>query len=125
VTQAPGPPFAVYCDSSAFLFFLKTAIFAQQYFNGMGLIKLALFLLLIYLLVKLFTRYLLPYILKRFIRKTEERYKQQRKAYEDQNKQEGDIRIEYQNKKQRSKKTDNLGEYVDYEEIDDEEKDNK
>ncbi len=91
----------------------------------MGLIKLALFLLLIYLLVKLFTRYLLPYLLKRFIRKTEERYKQQRKTYEDENKREGDISIEYQNKKEHSKKTDHLGEYVDYEEIDDQEKDNK
>lgn len=91
----------------------------------MGLIRLALFLLLIYLLVKLFTRYLLPYVLKRFIRKTEKRYKQQRKAYEDENKREGDIKIDYGNKKKESKKTDNLGEYVDYEEVDKKDKEKK
>jgi|AntRauTorcE11897_2_1112592.scaffolds.fasta_scaffold33401_3 hypothetical protein len=86
----------------------------------MGLIRLALFLLLIYLLAKLFTRYLLPYILKRFIRKTEERYKKERKAYEDQDKREGDIHIAYKNRRKSSKKHDTLGEYVDYEEIDEE-----
>ncbi|MGM0567210.1 MAG: DUF4834 family protein [Bacteroidota bacterium] len=85
----------------------------------MGLIRLALFLLLIYLLAKLFTRYLLPYILKRFIRKTEEKYKRQQRDYQDQTKKEGDIRINYKNKNHQHKKTDDLGEYVDYEEVDD------
>ena len=90
----------------------------------MGLIRLALFLLLIYLLAKLFTRYLLPYILKRFIRKTEEKYKRQQQEYQDQTKKEGDIRINYKNKKHQQKKTDDLGEYVDYEEVDDEKSNN-
>jgi hypothetical protein len=63
---------------------------------------------------------LLPYILKRFIRKTEERYKKERKAYEDQDKREGDIHIAYKNRRKSSKKHDTLGEYVDYEEIDEE-----
>ncbi len=90
----------------------------------MGLIRLALFLLLIYLLAKLFTRYLLPYILKRFIRKTEEKYKRQQQEYQDQTKKEGDIRINYKNKKHQHKKTDDLGEYVDYEEVDDDKSNN-
>lgn len=90
----------------------------------MGLIRLALFLLLIYFLAKLFTRYLLPYIIKRFIRKTEERYKKQRKTYEDQNKKEGDIHISYKNRRgNQNKKSDELGEYIDYEEIDEDKKD--
>lgn len=91
----------------------------------MALIRLALILLLIYLLVKLFTRYLLPYILKRFIRKTEERFKQQRKQYEDRDKKVGDIHIEYDSKKHGAKKTDNLGEYVDYEEVEERKEDKK
>ncbi|MFW5974627.1 MAG: DUF4834 family protein [Bacteroidota bacterium] len=90
----------------------------------MGLIRLALILLLIYLLAKLFTRYLLPYILKRFIRKTEEKYKRQQQEYQDQTKKEGDIRINYKNKEHQHKKTDDLGEYVDYEEVDNDKKNN-
>lgn len=84
----------------------------------MGLVRLALFLLIIYFLAKLFTRYLLPFFLKQYIHKTEQTYKKQRDDYEAQKKSEGDISIKTGDNTPKHK-TDNLGEYIDYEEIND------
>lgn len=86
------------------------------------LIRVALILLLIYILVKLFTRYVFPYIIKRFIRKTQEKYQRERDSYYEERsgkKKEGEIHVNYVPDDYNQKNKDDLGEYIDYEELDD------
>ena len=80
----------------------------------MGVLKLLLFILLFYYLFKLIVRIVLPFILKYLMKKAEGN------VYHfdtDKNKQEGEVTIEQNPKKDRNK-DDLEGEYVDYEEVD-------
>jgi|LZCG01.1.fsa_nt_gb hypothetical protein len=85
----------------------------------MALIRFLLVVLLFYLLVRLFTRYLFPYFLKRFIKKTQQKYEQQHSDYQQtSNRKKGGPKIKIPRNYHKRKK-DNLGEYVDFEEVDD------
>jgi len=61
-------------------------------------------------------RFLIPFFLRRFIRKQQERYTQHSSYNQDE---EGNVKVKHK-KDQRSSKSD-LGDYIDYEEIDDKE----
>ncbi len=77
------------------------------------LIWIFLFLILFYYAMKLFLRYILPWLLGRYVRKQQERYGAARNPGM---KKEGDVRIK---KDPTEKKNDDqdFGEYVDFEEI--------
>ncbi len=84
-----------------------------------GLVRFLLIVLIIYFVAILFKRYILPFILRLFIKRMSERankYFQQENFR--QNKKKGDITIDFN---QKSKKVidKDTGEYVPFEEIDD------
>ena len=82
-------------------------------------IRVVLIILLIYFGLKLIFRWLGPLLLKYFLRKVGKKFEQQfsRSAPGQQRKKEGEVSIERKPKKSR-KSNDDVGEYIDYEEID-------
>lgn len=78
------------------------------------LLGIILFFILFYYGFKLFLKYVLPWLITRFVRKQQSRfYKQQGGAEE---KKEGEVRIK-KNMKRKPKDDKGFGEYVDYEEL--------
>lgn len=69
-------------------------------------------------IIKFLSRIFLPIILKRFIRKSSQRFGQQfnNMNRQDTKSNEGEVTIE--SKKNKSKLSDKVGEYVDFEEVD-------
>ena len=81
----------------------------------MGLLKTLLTIMLFYYFFKLTARLVAPILLKRFIQKTHDRFNKQYKEEHTQDK-EGSITVESTKKEQTS--TRDVGEYVDFEEVD-------
>ena len=81
----------------------------------MGFIKALLIILLIWYSIKLLARILIPIFIAKFIRNTHERFQQ--KYQGQQNKKDEDIKSNSSREKKNS--TENLGEYVDFEEVED------
>ena len=79
-----------------------------------GLVKTILILLLSYSIFKYVMRLLSPWIIRSMARKMAQKFNQPRPNYNSQN--EGDINIDKIEKKQSPKQ--DVGEYVDYEELD-------
>ncbi|MBN2173365.1 MAG: hypothetical protein JW731_04495 [Bacteroidales bacterium] len=79
----------------------------------MQLLRTILIIVLVYYLVKLIARYVLPLIVRYFIRKAQNDIQ----AREGKRKKQGEMNIEYSPDKKQA--TDKLGEYVDYEEVKD------
>ncbi len=69
-------------------------------------------------MLRLFTRYLLPYLLKRFIRNAEKKYSTGYGKSQAPQQREGETHINYVPNDYQQKEND-LGEYVDFEDIDD------
>jgi hypothetical protein len=80
----------------------------------MQLLRTILIILVVYYAIKLFARYVFPLILRYFIRKSQKSY--QTKSQKTHQK-VGDMHVNYGSTK--DKKPDDLGEYVDYEELKD------
>ncbi len=78
----------------------------------MQLLRTILIIVIIYYLVKLFARYVLPVLAKYFIRKTTENIQKQ---YDKPKRKVGDINIDYAPEKKQT--PDDLGEYIDYEDV--------
>jgi flagellar biosynthesis/type III secretory pathway M-ring protein FliF/YscJ len=78
----------------------------------MQIIRTILIILIVYYLIKLAVRYLLPIWARYFIRKKQSQMNQQ---YQEPQKKEGEIHVE--SKPTKKKSADQLGDYVDYEEI--------
>lgn len=80
-------------------------------------------IVLIYYTFKLFAKYVAPYLLKRWMEKkmkdfngrNYQQFNQKRQDQFNQTK-EGEVKIKH--KKRNNKNNDNIGEYVDYEEVD-------
>ena len=84
----------------------------------MTFLKIILAFVLFYYLFVVVIRYVVPYLLRRQFRKTQENF--YRRANQNENKsREGDVNFGFNKDKKSSKKDDDLGEYVDYEEIKD------
>ena len=90
------------------------------------MLKFLFFIAIIYLFFRLLGRYILPWLVKRYIKKTKKKFYQQNfgtdpgfQKKQKQKKSEGKINIKTEKKKKKDKRDDGLGEYVDYEEIDD------
>jgi hypothetical protein len=83
----------------------------------MQLLRTILIIVLVYYLFKFIARYAMPWIARYFIKKTQDNL---RKQYENQNsvntKKEGEVHID--SVPQKKTTLNDVGEYVDYEEID-------
>lgn len=84
----------------------------------MGFLKFLFFVIIFYYLFKLISRYVLPYLLSVFVRKAQDRMMENEGSYK-QKKKEGEINIDYSPDKTKKGKKDSIGDYVDFEEIDD------
>lgn len=87
----------------------------------MLLFKIILILIALYYLFYLGFRYVFPWLLKRYIRKTQEKFYGNRtqQSRNNKSKKEGEVNIDYMPDNGKKKKSSDLGEYVDYEEIED------
>ena len=84
----------------------------------MQLLRTLLFILFFYYLFKVIARLFAPYLLKRMANKMNQRFQNQFNPQDDSLEKEGEVSIKTKSKKS---KTDmnNMGEYVDFEELDD------
>lgn len=81
-------------------------------------VRTLLIIALIYYGIKLIVRFLLPFVLRNFIKRQQDKFQNQ---YQNQQKKSNFSAKDSTNEPSSSKKKDNLGEYVDYEEVDDKE----
>lgn len=83
-----------------------------------GVIRTILIVLLVYFGLKILFRWFGPLILKYFMKKLGKRFEQQFSQYQQNSRRdEGEVSIEKKPKNKR-KSNKNVGEYIDYEEID-------
>ncbi len=78
-----------------------------------------LVLLIIYFVFVIFTRFIFPFLLKRFVRRVQKNIFDQNTDLKDQyenTKKNGEINVDYIPPKSKTN-TDHVGEYVDYEEL--------
>ena len=82
------------------------------------LLKFIFWVIFIYLAFRLSAKYLAPYLISRFIRKTQERFFGQNPHLrnEEEQKDEGEVSIKTESQSSSAKK-DDLGEFVDFEEV--------
>jgi predicted membrane protein len=85
----------------------------------MTLLKFIFVVILIYYAFRILFKYVFPYILKHYIKKTQSKYfYQEEELKKVKKKKEGKVNIDYVPEKDKEKKDTDLGEYVDFEEID-------
>jgi len=71
-----------------------------------------------YFLLKYLIRLFAPFLIKRFANKMQDRFRQEfNQQYKNNDSKEGEVTIETKNKPSRSK-TEKVGDYVDFEEVD-------
>lgn len=90
------------------------------------LLRFLLFVIILYLVFRLLGRYVLPWLVKRYVRNVQKKYYRDnphmdpRSRKKGKQKKEGNIHIKRSGKKDDSRNDDSgLGEYVDYEDIND------
>lgn len=70
----------------------------------------------IYLVIRLFSRYILPYLIHKGVKNMQQKMDEQHREQQRQGRREGDVTIE-KNQGTRSGKSSDEGEYVDFEEV--------
>lgn len=85
----------------------------------MGFLKFLFFGIVFYYILKLIGRYVLPYLLSIFIRKAQDRMMGNSPDYSPpkKSKKEGEVSIDSAPKKNTKASKENLGDYVDFEEV--------
>ena len=71
----------------------------------------------IYLIIRVFTRYILPMLVEKGVKEMQQKMYEQQKQRQQSNKREGEVTIEYDDKDKKNR-NQNEGEYVDFEEVD-------
>lgn len=87
-----------------------------QHASVTGLVRMILLILVIYFGIKILARLLMPFFVKYIVKKTEQRFGSQNQRQQEPPKKEGEITIEKMPKTKAS--NNDVGDYVDYEEID-------
>ncbi len=82
-----------------------------------GLVKFLFWFLIVSYLFKILARFLAPILIQRFFRKMSNRFNQDHHKNHHSSSKEGEVTIEKKNVSKQSK-SDHIGDYVDYEEID-------
>jgi len=84
----------------------------------MEFIRFVIILLIIYYAVKLISVYLFPFLLKRYLSAMGRKYQNRHTGYKNvKKKKEGEVTIDYKPESNDNLNKNNVGEYVDYEEI--------
>ncbi len=86
--------------------------------NLVGFIRTVIFIVVVYFIIKLFTRYILPLILENKIRQMHQNMNERNQRQKQAGKHEGEVTIDYGSQKSNNSHNRNEGEYVDFEEID-------
>ena len=81
------------------------------------MLRFLFILAILYLLFKLFVRYALPYLLRMFVRKAQRDFS---KHHREPKGKEGNINIHQQDPESKAKKKDKPGDYIDFEEVENE-----
>ncbi len=83
------------------------------------MLEFILWFILIFILFRIFAKFLLPYIIKYYLKKFQQKFNQSTQT-KDPNRKEGETHVEFvpKSKSKKGKNTENLGEYIDYEELD-------
>ena len=86
----------------------------------MGFLKFIFIVIVIYYAFKLISRYVLPYLLSIFLKKAQDQMmgRANKDAYEKNKKKEGKVSVGYTKESKSKANKDELGEYVDFEEVD-------
>ncbi|MFO8086386.1 MAG: DUF4834 family protein [Bacteroidales bacterium] len=88
------------------------------------LLKFLLFVIFFYLFFRLLARFILPWLVRRYVNNAKKKFYEQNHNYDQQKKKrnEGEINVETKNQQSSAGKEgkDKLGDYVDFEEVDDE-----
>ncbi|MEX2380265.1 MAG: DUF4834 family protein [Vicingaceae bacterium] len=87
-----------------------------------SLLRTLLIFVAVYFAFRLIFRVLVPYLLKRFIKKQEGRFYQNFNSNADKRGEESTGEVNIKGKQKKSHKSDQLGDYVDYEEVSENEK---
>ncbi|MBN2519893.1 MAG: DUF4834 family protein [Bacteroidales bacterium] len=84
----------------------------------MTLIRIIFFFIIFYYLFKLIGRYILPWLIKKFFnRMTQQQSNVYQRTKQEYKKKEGEVTVHYNTDKNKKRRSDNEGDYVDYEEI--------
>ena len=79
-------------------------------------LKTVFIIAVIYMIIRVFTRYILPTLVEKGVRNMQQKMQDQQKQRQQSGKHEGDVTIEYN--KKNNNRSNNEGEYVDFEEVD-------
>lgn len=85
----------------------------------MGFLKFLFIVIVIYYVLKLIGRYVMPYLISIFIKRAQDKMmgNPNDSAHKKQTKKEGEVSIDSAPKKSTSTSKDKLGDYVDFEEV--------
>ena len=86
--------------------------------NIVGLFRTVVFLLAIYFLIKLFTRYVLPLIVANKIKQMQQDMNRKNPQQYQTNRHEGEVTIDYESQKKNNNRDAGDGEYIEFEEVD-------
>lgn len=78
------------------------------------MLRLILWIIIIYILFRLLVRYVFPFLVRYFVKKSQDKFYEENPNIR--RKKEGEVSIDYVPEKDKKKKDDE-GEYVDYEEV--------
>lgn len=86
--------------------------------NVVGLFRTVVFLLAVYFLIKLFTRYVLPLIVANKIKQMQQDMNRRNQQYYRSDRPEGEVKIDFGNQNNNKNRKTTEGEYIDFEEVD-------
>jgi hypothetical protein len=92
--------------------------FLFQYVASLGgLLRLIIILLLVYVVYRFFVSTIAPSLFKHFVNEFQKQHMNANPPQQEQTPKEGTITIKKDENKQKKENSDNIGEYVDYEDI--------
>lgn len=84
--------------------------------NPVGIFRTIIFIAIVYFVIRLFTRYLLPLIVENKVKEMQKKMQEQQRQQKHSGKREGEITIEYDPGSKNVRNRDE-GDYVDFEEV--------
>ena len=82
-----------------------------------GFLRTVFIIAIIYLLIRVFSRYILPMLVEKGVKEMQQKMQEQQRQNRQSNKREGEVTIEYDDKNKKNR-NQNEGDYVDFEEVD-------
>jgi len=82
-----------------------------------GFLRTLLVITIIYVAIRIFTRYILPLLVDKGVKNMQQKMNNQYRQQQKNQRKEGEVTVEYKNRNARNGK-ENKGEYIDFEEVD-------